>query len=415
MRVILRIALALIWLVVPGAAGASSTAYEEDFAELIEIIGSSYAYLEESGVDLSALAARYREEAANAEDDGAFLRVIKEATDALRDHHVTVRPGADDDRRYVPSSADLWAEWADGEAVVTAVRAGSRAAALGFRPGHRVVSVDGVAIEEAAARELRVGDAETTAAARDWALRVRLSGRLDRPVRVEAVDAEGERIGGVFTPGAGPEEPGVIAERLSRRVGYIRFGDSLGELATIAEFDAALEAMRGAGALVIDLRNTPSGGNTTVARGILGRLTATTRPYQRHRLTAEEREFGVVREWVELVAPRGPFTHEGEVVALVGRWTGSMGEGMAIGLDAMGATVVGGPMARLRGAVYTFTLPRTGVRVNLPSERLFHVDGTPREAFEPAVRVAETGAAPLSEGDLALRAALDLIWTSRGR
>jgi carboxyl-terminal processing protease len=66
-------------------------------------------------------------------------------------------------------------------------------------------------------------------------------------------------------------------------------------------------------------------------------------------------------------------------------------------------------MAQLRGATYTFTLPRTGVRVNLPAERLFHVDGTPREAFEPSVRVAETGAEPLSEGDLALRAGLSLV------
>jgi carboxyl-terminal processing protease len=40
-------------------------------------------------------------------------------------------------------------------------------------------------------------------------------------------------------------------------------------------------------------------------------------------------------------------------VVLVGRWTASMGEGMAIGLDAMKrATIVGTRMAGLNGAVF---------------------------------------------------------------
>jgi C-terminal processing protease CtpA/Prc len=44
------------------------------------------------------------------------------------------------------------------------------------------------------------------------------------------------------------------------------------------------------------------------------------------------------------------------VVVLVNHWTGSIGEGMAIGLDAMHrARVVGTPMAHLAGAISDFT------------------------------------------------------------
>jgi hypothetical protein len=101
---------------------------------------------------------------------------------------------------------------------------------------------------------------------------------------------------------------------------------------------------------VIDLRDTPSGGNSAVARGIMGRLVDKLLPYQRHELVSEFRSTEIRRVWDEYVAPRGsPFLKP--IVVLVGRWTGSMGEGLAIGLNATrGAMVLGRPMAHLLGA-----------------------------------------------------------------
>ncbi len=125
-----------------------------------------------------------------------------------------------------------------------------------------------------------------------------------------------------------------------------------------------------------------------MARGILGRFVRQDLPYQKHVLPSEERETGVRRSWLELVSSRGEFIYSQPVVVLVNRWTGSMGEGLAIGFDATGAgTVVGTPMARLVGATTHFTLPHTGIGINVPTERLYHVNGTPREAFEPTVHV----------------------------
>lgn len=44
-------------------------------------------------------------------------------------------------------------------------------------------------------------------------------------------------------------------------------------------------------------------------------------------------------------------------------------------------------MARLLGATGTITLPRTGIRLNLRTERLSHVDGRSRETFLPRILV----------------------------
>jgi C-terminal processing protease CtpA/Prc len=109
-------------------------------------------------------------------------------------------------------------------------------------------------------------------------------------------------------------------------------------------------------------------------------------PYQRH--VVEERDTDTVRDWVEYATPRLTKPVSARLVVLVNRWTGSMGEGIAIGFDAMKrATVVGTAMAGLRGAVDSTTLPVSGLRVFFPTERLFHVNGTPRHEWLPPARV----------------------------
>ena len=192
-------------------------------------------------------------------------------------------------------------------------------------------------------------------------------------------------------------------EILKGGIGYIRI-DDLGSDATVAEFDAALERLKSTRGLIMDLRATPSGGNTSVAEPIMGRLIGRRMPYQKG---APVRGEG----WTREVSPRGGRAYGAPVVVLVGRWTASMGEGIAIGLDGMRrATVVGTRMAGLNGAVFDLQLPNTGIKLNYAAEKLFHVNGTPREDFVPpvAVRLSGTSAgdAILAEGVRTLRGLL---------
>ena len=111
------------------------------------------------------------------------------------------------------------------------------------------------------------------------------------------------------------------------------------------------------------------------------------RPYQRHRIP-NYGQADVERNWLELVAPRGPFTYDAPMVVLVDHWTGSMGEGMAIGMDALQrAAVVGTPMAQLAGAVTDFHLTRTSIDVAFATEQLYHINGTLRQDWVPPTLV----------------------------
>jgi hypothetical protein len=134
----------------------------------------------------------------------------------------------------------------------------------------------------------------------------------------------------------------------------------------------------------------------------MGRLVTTPRPYQRHEYPAEHRDSGVQRIWVEYVAPRG-VPVDVPVIVLVGAWTGSMGEDLAIGLhSAIGAQLWGRPMAHLLGALGE-TLVHSGIPVRVPNEKLFTVHGSPREAFVPQAPELPDQA---TEADPLLRAAL---------
>lgn len=160
---------------------------------------------------------------------------------------------------------------------------------------------------------------------------------------------------------------------------------SAGDETRIPRFDAAMQQARESEPVILDLTDTPGGGDTVVARAILGWFVSGTRACQIHRLMLEERRTGVPRQGAEQGLPRPGRRHRGPdrgpVHVRVGRWTGSMGEGLAVGLDALGATVAGCPMAGLPGAFHDVRLDAPGLGLKRPAGRLCSVKGVPREAF----------------------------------
>jgi len=146
------------------------------------------------------------------------------------------------------------------------------------------------------------------------------------------------------------KDDGLLNTTTKNGIGIIRLNNSLGNNGLISEFDKSLDQLENTKGLIIDLRNTVDGGNSYVARGILSRFITEQKPYQKH-WTIEQYDGNtkVERSWVEYVSPRES-QYKKPVVILVGRWTGSMGEGLAIGFEGMErAEIVGSEMERLAG------------------------------------------------------------------
>lgn len=383
----LRLSLITLALVAPSGASSPLTPadYAADAASVEAIIRDNYAYPERLPAGRFAISPALKAEAKSVFDGRTLVRFSERAIALLADHHAITGASRKDSWAVFPSFGDLWIEPQGTGFVITSVREGSPAAAAGIRAADQLVAVDGIPTATAVASFWHdlgtVGGGERDG----YAARVLAAGQRDRLRRL-AVQSPGKPVQSLELPNLysvnRPHRPPLTVS-LSGGAYRIRFNDSLGDDKSIAAFDAAMRAAPGSGRLVIDLTDTPSGGNTVIARAILGWFVDRPTSYQIHRLPVEERRTGIARQWVEQVLPRPGKYHTARPIVLVGRWTGSMGEGLAIGFDHVGARVEGTPMAGLLGAVYDHRLERSGQILKIPTERLLAVDGTPRERFRP--------------------------------
>lgn len=376
---------------------------DADFRQFCEFVGTEYAYFDSKATDWKATCAALGPVARSARTRDAFVGTLETALAQLYDTHAHLGTNTDASLRLVPTGSQLRLAWREGRAFVTDVRRDSAAERAGIRTGDEVIDIDGVPVSKAISpfepRHLLRADP----LARDWALNVAVAGRHSQKTRRLFLDSASGPKTVEYAADATANPPGLLESRRIGTVGYVRIHNSLGDDALVAAFDSAINEFAGVSGFILDLRDTPSGGTSSVARGIMGHLVATTSPYQRHEYVAEGRQTGVPRIWVEYVTPRPPLL-VAPLVVLVGAWTGSMGEGIAIGLNgARGAPVLGQPMAHLLGALGEIRLAHFGFAVRVPNEKLFHVSGTAREDFVPRP-VGESTVA-----DAALDSALQLF------
>ena len=377
--------LSVLLLAIQPARAQEAADYKADALSIETLINSRYAYLDRFPDGVFVLSPELRAEADAVFNQATLLRYAEHVLMALADPHAITGASFDESWAIVPSYADLWIQQSGDAWQITAVRAGSPSAQAAVSVGDVLVAVDGVPTRQAVFDLWRPLGFEPSGDRADYGARVLAAGRRDRPRDLTIVDHAGteRRLTLANLYSIQSDDRAVISTGLENDALIIRFNDSLGDNDTVRAFDLAMAQAIRDQPVILDLTDTPSGGNTVVARAIMGWFVDEARPYQIHNLPAEERETGIPRQWVEQVLPRAGKRHHGPITVRVGRWTGSMGEGLAIGLDALGAHVDGGPMAGLRGAIYDYRLERTGLVIKLPTERLYAVDGTPRETFEP--------------------------------
>jgi carboxyl-terminal processing protease len=184
---------------------------------------------------------------------------------------------------------------------------------------------------------------------------------------------------------------------LKDNIGYIRINNTLGQDMLVDEIDRVMKDLMDTKAMIIDLRNTVDGGASHIAEPIMGRFITEKRPYQLYK--------DQNKSYYGYVEPKTPI-YTKPLYVLVNRWTGSMGEGMAIGFDGMErATIVGTEMERLAGGMKTIDFKYHDYGFNISFEKTLHIDGSPREEFVPEAYVKPTQV----QEDQILNHALQLI------
>ncbi|WAC25225.1 S41 family peptidase [Blastomonas sp. SL216] len=368
-----------------------NVSFIKDFDDLWHNLAKRYCFFREKKTDWNAVRTLYRPQAMAARSRNELANILGRVLAELYDAHTYLRQDPDHPlgSSYFDSQRspyfDLWVEPKEGSlALVTSVREGSAAADAGILPGDVITAVDGRPIGELAAylmpRCLAKPDPEALA----FTLNLAVSGRRQQPRTV------------IVRPGIGNERqvdvplkepvqrPDFEIRQLAEGFGCIVIR-SFADEAIVAQFDAALLAFRDTPGLIIDVREN-GGGDTAVARPIMGRFITERKPYAR--MSRREGD-GLSTTWTEMVDARGPFTYTAPIVILTSRWSASMAEGFPMGMRGLGrATIVGTPMMRVGAAVFDTLLKQSQIRYQYSAEPVYDVEGRPRWLLEPDVLVS---------------------------
>ena len=384
------------------------------WAELTQTLADDYAYLDRANFDLKAVQSQFNKRALNATSKQEFADISQAFLRHFNDPHLNLGPYNENDYIVFPTGSDIRAILSPNNAsefIVEDVKANSAADNAGILPGMVIESIEGESIEQAITHiYLRPFD-ELTDEQKVYGVNIALGGYRNQARTIQLSlngEVKGYQLADTYSVINQYREKSPVSHKTVEGFAYIRFNNSLGNSDTPTAFKKALQQYEQSKGLIIDLRNTPSGGNTSVAEPILGHFVNQKQAYQLYRTQHK----GLMYHKAELnhayVKPNAPY-YDKPFIVLAGRWTGSMGEGMTIGFDAIGANaIVGAPMADLLGGIKTKKLTFSDTWLEVAFERLYHVDGTFREDFEPNVLVVPADKS--SQGnDPALDAALALL------
>lgn len=367
----------------------AASGFKEDFNFFWTSINDEYCYFNKKQTDWHKVKEIYSPMVDTIQSRASFVNLLEKTLYEIYDHHASLNTNNDNSQRLVPSGTDIWAEYINGKPIITEVKQNSGAEMAQVRAGMEVLAVNGIPVNDAIKPFLAKTVKQEDAAAKSYALRVLLAGNHIQPREFRLKSAGG-------TADYFPDKTGLLLEHsktehsVKNSIGYIKINDCLYDNDLIPEFDSIMQQMKNTRSLILDLRNTGSGGNTTVAKAILGWFINKEHFYQKHEYYAEEKATDIKRSWVEIVSPRKDKYYDRPLVILVNHWTGSIAEGITIGFDALKrphTKIIGTEMARLMGAVYTFELPNTKIRFSVPVERLYHINGLPRENYVPGIYI----------------------------
>lgn len=370
--------------------GYAQQEYRKDFEYLWSLMNDDYAYWDKKSTNWAKVKVHYAPLFDTVSSKRNFILLLEKVFNEIYDHHASLNVNTKVSQRLVPSGTDIWAEYVAGKPIVSEVRPGFGAAHAGIKAGMEIISVDDIPVVTGLKRYLPVSLNQPDTAAINYALRIFLACFSDN----RKITVKDGSITKIFYPDRPKSllteykfSNDIESNILQENIGYIKINNRLGDNNLIVLFDSVLGSLLNTNSLILDLRETPGGGNTTVARAIMGSFITKGGYYQKHELPMEERRFGVKRSWDEIVTPRKQ-VYSKPLVILVNHWTGSVGEGISIGFHALKrAVIIGTPMAALNGAIYTYQMPESKIGFSFPVEKLFHINGQPREDFIPDITV----------------------------
>lgn len=361
----------------------AQTTYQKDFTEFWNIVNENYAYLKKQNIDWNKVKETYQPQVDAIKDNDEFIKLLENVLNELYNGHSSLNTNLPSSNKLTPSGTDMYVENLNNRFIVHDLRKGFGAEQCGIKVGMEIVKFNDLEVLPQLKQFLPKYTKTYNEQMLQYAIDMLFAGTHNKPRKITTFENGSEKDYYPDKVTLPKNEKLIESKVIDGKAGYIKINNCLYNYDLINEMDKAIDNFSSLKTIIIDLSETPSGGNTTVARAMMGRFINEKLPYQTHEI--DESQYETKQLWTEYVIPRKKM-YTGKVIIMVGHWTGSMGEGIAIGFDAMNkGTVIGTKMAGLIGAIDGFKLTETHIGFQIPTEQLYHVNGTPRENYLPKV------------------------------
>lgn len=361
---------------------------KEDLEKILTGLSRNYIYFQEKNIDLDCIRKYYENQIENIKTEEGTVLFFEYLLDEFYDSHLILNTNRKSSfRLYSP----IYATLQNGKISITNVWQSQIENLEQNIVGAEIKKINGIDFEKAIEKFPTHCNDKNSPKVREWIINKILAGRYNQPRVLTLQFANQNSFEFDLDKIKYKKNNGLLASEIQNGTGIIRINNSLGNNNLVSEFDKVLDGLMDTKALIIDLRNTVDGGNSYVARGIMSRFISETKPYQKHWEKEKYDKNPIVeRSWTEYVIPRGK-QYKKQVIILVDRWTGSMGEALAIGFEGMQrAEIVGTEMERLAGEMDGFTFEHQQFGYRLSTTKLSHINGTPREEYVPVNYVKQT-------------------------
>jgi carboxyl-terminal processing protease len=376
---------------------------KEDLYQMLNDISQYYVYQKDKKIDLNCLLEYYESQIPNIKTEEETVLFFEYLLNEFYDNHLTLRTNRKSSFRLF---APIYITIEYGKPIITDVWQTQINNLNRNIIGAEILKFNGIEFQQVIKDFPTHCNDKTLPETKEWVANKILAGRYNEPRILSLKLPNNKEIEYDLDSIKIINNDNLLTSKTVNEIGIIRINNSLGNDNLVSEFDKTLDELSKTKGLIIDLRNTIFGGDSYEARGIMSRFIKEPKPYQKHSFIAKsENNPDIERSWIEYVSPRLE-QYEKPVIILVGRWTGSMGEGLAIGFEGMErAEIVGSEMRRLAGEVYDFGFKHQRYGYKLSTAKLYHVNGTIREKYIPTNYVKQK----TTEKDETLEKGIELI------
>jgi C-terminal processing protease CtpA/Prc len=345
----------------------------KDFEKLIANLEKNYVYYNQKDVDLNCLKSYYSNKISSLKNNDDVLLFFEYLLNEFYDSHMHLKSNIKSSYRlYSP----IYASNDGTKTLIASYWKDQIETKFNFELiNAEIIEFNGVSLNQLIEEFPTHCQNKTNKEIRTWLVNKILAGRYSEPRiltlktasgKIETLDMDKIKI---------RKDADYLSYNIIDNVGIIRINNALGDTDTKKAFKNAIKSLSHTKGIILDLRNTVDGGNTNVANPIAGHFTKKKKVFQKYK--------NAKTQFVDYIKPQKP-NYSNSLVVLVGRWTGSVGEGLASGFDGSATgKVIGTEMEKLAGATLDYKFDYFNFNYQFPYIEVLQQNNEPREKFIP--------------------------------